>query len=112
MGSLPNMDVCSDNIVISKRTRSRTERYVHPDEYKVNMSVYREEEMDEEAEAAGEQFVPINADCVESGEDESDGMSDTGGQHVVSDDEVDSGSGSYVPLSASESSECESSDEF
>lgn len=69
MGSLPNMDVCDDNIVYGKRTRSRTNRFVHPDEMETCRAYYEDEELDEAAEIAGEVFVPINENCVESGEE-------------------------------------------
>tara|TARA_B100001094_G_C18194040_1_gene809326 strand:+ start:465 stop:863 length:399 start_codon:yes stop_codon:yes gene_type:complete len=96
MGSLPNMDVSLENIVRGSRTRSRTERYVHPDEVKVCQGVYRDEALDEAAEAAGQVFQPINADCAESGEEESDGESD-GDLPSIIDDTDTSPNGSYVP---------------
>jgi len=98
MGSLPNMEIDDENIVEGKRTRSRTARYVHPDEGTVFKSVYRDEEIDMAAEEAGEEFVPINADCVENGEEEeSDGESDGELPPIAPEDEQDTPSGSYVP---------------
>lgn len=110
MGSLPNMDVCGDNIVQGKRSRSRTNRYTHPDEMKVCKAFYKDEKMDEELELAGEAFKPINADCRESGEEESDGESDEELLSVVSDDEESEAaqSASYVPSGSSSDEESES----
>ena len=102
MGSLPNMEIDGDNIVNGKRTRSRTERYVHPDEFTVFKRVYEDEEMDEAAEADGVEFVPINADCIESGDEESDGESDSCLPSIASEDEQDTPSGAYIPTDTSE----------
>jgi len=107
-GSLPNMEIDDENIVDGKRSRSRTTRYVHPDEGMVNKGVYMDEEIDMAAEEAGEEFVPINADCIDNGEEESDGESDKGLPSIASEDELDTPSGSYVPSDLSEEDATES----